>query len=815
MSPHATFIENSQNFKQQSEQYWKIIEKQRKIIQTLQKSLSSITSENEQLIKKNQELEASMPDVKNVAHLSFEPSIPVLPPRSPYRVHRDQPKRPPVLQLSVSNHHKITSPLSPQSVSSNVSFEYPAVPSHKRGTTRRSSVSPNGTAFRHKKRESQHEKIVMKASKSEPSTPVKPCTPRFESLMMPQLNDQNAPPVLTNLSNIRIKVISSSNHIDARGKEFPLFIIGIIQKKENYEIWRIEKNLIDILNLDSQLKHGSNAYFKKLPEKAISHAPSKVDERKTMIEDYLQHAISLKTINLVILCDFLSSDQICHLPSLANDTIKHGYLTKRGKNFGGWISRYFVLDQSGLLKYYENKDGKFLGKIKLMDSQIGCQPQENDSYRHAFLILEPRSNGSHQKHIFCANSDLERDGWVDALRYYTHQVHITEDVMNSFFSEDTDMSDQLIVEPSSSTESAKTTPTARRRPSVEHLFKNFGTRRRSSLSKDFASHLHQQQEDEDKKSKHRISRKLFWGKKKFGNHTLAHEFKYIQDDFEETKGDFQVFGVALQNAVMVARVCDQYQLPAIVHRCIEYMEAKDGLVEEGIYRSNGSSALMKKLKKRFNNEGDIKLLEDDDYHDVHAIAGLLKMWLREMPENILTDALLADFSQSIDIPDRGAKRSQVGKLVSYLPLVNYTLLRSLCAHLIRVIENADKNKMTLRNISIVFSATLDIPSSIFNLLLVEFDYIFWTDRCQDQTVPVTTHPLVKNLVRDESCRSKRNSIHYQDNTPRDFILLEKQLNAVIDDLSPLEDESYYSDGELEVAYFASRYTANSRHPLED
>lgn len=282
-----------------------------------------------------------------------------------------------------------------------------------------------------------------------------------------------------------------------------------------------------------------------------------------------------------------------------------------------------------------------------MDSQIGCQPQENDSYRHAFLILEPRSNGSHQKHIFCANSDLERDGWVDALRYYTHQVHITEDVMNSFFSEDTDMSDQLIVEPSSSTESAKTSPTVRRRPSVEHLFKNFGSRRRSSLSKDFASHLHQQQEDEDKKSKHRISKKLFWGKKKFGNHTLAHEFKYIQDDFEETKGDFQVFGVALQNAVTVARVCDQYQLPAIVHRCIEYMETKDGLVEEGIYRSNGSSALMKKLKKRFNNEGDIKLLEDDDYHDVHAIAGLLKMWLREMPENILTDALLAEFSQSI------------------------------------------------------------------------------------------------------------------------------------------------------------------------
>lgn len=32
---------------------------------------------------------------------------------------------------------------------------------------------------------------------------------------------------------------------------------------------------------------------------------------------------------------------------------KEGYLTKRGKNFGGWKSRYFVL-QGPSLEYYEN-----------------------------------------------------------------------------------------------------------------------------------------------------------------------------------------------------------------------------------------------------------------------------------------------------------------------------------------------------------------------------------------------------------------------------------------------------------------------------
>lgn len=32
---------------------------------------------------------------------------------------------------------------------------------------------------------------------------------------------------------------------------------------------------------------------------------------------------------------------------------KEGYLTKRGKNFGGWKTRYFVL-QGPVLEYYDN-----------------------------------------------------------------------------------------------------------------------------------------------------------------------------------------------------------------------------------------------------------------------------------------------------------------------------------------------------------------------------------------------------------------------------------------------------------------------------
>lgn len=37
---------------------------------------------------------------------------------------------------------------------------------------------------------------------------------------------------------------------------------------------------------------------------------------------------------------------------------KEGYLTKRGKNFGGWKTRYFVLNEN-VLEYYESVSFEF------------------------------------------------------------------------------------------------------------------------------------------------------------------------------------------------------------------------------------------------------------------------------------------------------------------------------------------------------------------------------------------------------------------------------------------------------------------------
>lgn len=282
----------------------------------------------------------------------------------------------------------------------------------------------------------------------------------------------------------------------------------------------------------------------------------------------------------------------------------------------------------------------------------------------------------------------------------------------------------------------------------------------------------------------------------------------------------QVFGVSLEEAVRISRVAEGYELPAVVYRCIEYLDAMDAVLEEGLYRLSGSNATMKALRERFNQEGDVNLLAAKEEYDVHVVAGLLKMWLRELPTSVLTREHRMDFLHVIDLLDRKDRVNELGRLVSVLPLSNYTLLRALTAHLIRVVQHSDINKMTMRNVSIVFSPTLGIPATIFNLFMSEFEYIFWTTkdgdaaprRIEDEVIeeqPVVVpqeqtkiqieapresveqveEVIVDNhqfeglsrkttlRLREEHGRSNRNSVNYMDGAPNAIVDLEKHMDG--------------------------------------
>lgn len=104
-----------------------------------------------------------------------------------------------------------------------------------------------------------------------------------------------------------------------------------------------------------------------------------------------------------------------------------------------------------------------------------------------------------------------------------------------------------------------------------------------------------------------------------------------------------VFGVPLAESIAISSIAEGLELPSVVFRCIEYLEKKEAAKEEGIYRLSGSTAVIKGLKDRFNNEGDVDLLAAEHEYDPHAIAGLLKTFLRELPTSVLTRELHLDF----------------------------------------------------------------------------------------------------------------------------------------------------------------------------
>lgn len=103
------------------------------------------------------------------------------------------------------------------------------------------------------------------------------------------------------------------------------------------------------------------------------------------------------------------------------------------------------------------------------------------------------------------------------------------------------------------------------------------------------------------------------------------------------------------------------------------------------------------------------------------------------------------------------------ELISQLPIANYSLLRALTAHLILIVQNSNVNKMTMRNVGIVFSPTLGIPAGVFSLMLGEFNRVFNVNgdgndssvEDEEPAAPIPRKPSPSGL-------SRRNSKRYSD-----------------------------------------------------
>ena len=511
--------------------------------------------------------------------------------------------------------------------------------------------------------------------------------------------------------------------------EEPVFTLGVSARSDMQQLWRVEKPIMSLPTLDQQLKQACK-FSGKLPDRSLfsGHAPAKIDARRKALEQYFETILDtpMDEKAALLVCQYLSTQVIraeevdgsggsgrseAFSPAKIGPDgriIREGFLTKRGKNFGGWKARFFVLDDP-TLRYYDSPGGSLLGTIKLPNAQIGRQSAQSSSrspsrsdetdsqFRHAFLILEPKRKDSNSvvRHVLCAENDTERDQWVEALLQYVgsyspgddkSRPHIQkEDSNSSKISQSQakkrseakeDAANEAMENEASdglrgvSYEDTVPAPAPARSLSIRQktetpspMSGTFNHSQAPPSSKVISGPTNggiihnagawgNKQLDSPKAKEKEQKKRSIWGFRDkaaveaLTNHSNDSNVDLSRVHQERAANVRPVFGIPLAEAVEYCMapgtdVC----LPAVVYRCLEYLEAKDAFSEEGIFRLSGSNVVIKALRERFNNEGDLDFLADGQYYDVHAIASLLKMYLRELPTTVLTRELHLDFLQ--------------------------------------------------------------------------------------------------------------------------------------------------------------------------
>uniref|UniRef100_A0A182WZ36 Rho-GAP domain-containing protein n=1 Tax=Anopheles quadriannulatus TaxID=34691 RepID=A0A182WZ36_ANOQN len=147
-------------------------------------------------------------------------------------------------------------------------------------------------------------------------------------------------------------------------------------------------------------------------------------------------------------------------------------------------------------------------------------------------------------------------------------------------------------------------------------------------------------------------------------------------------------------------------IPPIVRKCVDHLSLPDVVETEGIFRRSGNYARIKELRAKINAGDEVQLSNED----THVVASLLKTFLRELEEPLLTYELYEDITQFGEWKTEETRSRNVKQLLrERLPEENYELFKYIVEFLGKIIERKDFNKMTSSNLAIVFGPNLIWP----------------------------------------------------------------------------------------------------------
>ncbi|XP_060743517.1 unconventional myosin-IXAb isoform X2 [Tachysurus vachellii] len=171
------------------------------------------------------------------------------------------------------------------------------------------------------------------------------------------------------------------------------------------------------------------------------------------------------------------------------------------------------------------------------------------------------------------------------------------------------------------------------------------------------------------------------------------------------------FGVELSQLTS-----DDRAVPLVVEKLINYIEMH-GLYTEGIYRKSGSTNKIKELKMGLDTDAIAVNLDD---YNIHVIASVLKQWLRDLPNPLMTFELYEEFLRATGLQDKKEVVKGVYTVIDQLSRTHLSTLERLIFHLVRISLQEETNRMSANALAIVFApCILRCPDSIDPLQSVQ------------------------------------------------------------------------------------------------
>lgn len=152
------------------------------------------------------------------------------------------------------------------------------------------------------------------------------------------------------------------------------------------------------------------------------------------------------------------------------------------------------------------------------------------------------------------------------------------------------------------------------------------------------------------------------------------------------------------------------QIPLIIRSCVRMLSLY-GLHHQGVFRVSGSQIEINCFRDAFER-GEDPLANVSDASDVNSVAGVLKLYFRELREPLFPIFMFDQFVECSCVENKEEFARKVQELVLSLPKPVFVVMRYLFAFLNHLSEFSDENMMDPYNLAICFGPTLlPIPES--------------------------------------------------------------------------------------------------------